>query len=67
MSAKIIIVDDELDMLELLEMIVSEKTPHQPERSDPDYHQPGPGMGRHEEGVSQPPKAAKNGSLTKDI
>ncbi len=29
MSAKIIIVDDELDMLELLEMIISEKTPHQ--------------------------------------
>jgi DNA-binding NtrC family response regulator len=29
MSAKIIIVDDELDMLELLEMIIHEKTPHQ--------------------------------------
>jgi DNA-binding NtrC family response regulator len=29
MSAKIIIVDDELDMLELLEMILNEKTPHQ--------------------------------------
>ena len=29
MSAKIIIVDDELDMLELLELIVNEKTPHQ--------------------------------------
>ena len=29
MSAKIIIVDDELDMLELLELIINEKTPHQ--------------------------------------
>jgi DNA-binding NtrC family response regulator len=29
MSAKIIIVDDELDMLELLEMIIKEKTSHQ--------------------------------------
>lgn len=29
MSSKIIIVDDELDMLELLEMIINEKTPHQ--------------------------------------
>jgi DNA-binding NtrC family response regulator len=29
MSATIIIVDDELDMLELLEMIITEKTPHQ--------------------------------------
>ncbi len=29
MSAKIIIVDDELDMLELLEMIITERTSHQ--------------------------------------
>jgi DNA-binding NtrC family response regulator len=29
MNAKILIVDDELDMLELLEMIITEKTPHQ--------------------------------------
>lgn len=29
MAGKILIVDDELDMLELLEMIISERTPHQ--------------------------------------
>ena len=29
MSGKILIVDDELDILDLLEMIIAEKTPHQ--------------------------------------
>jgi DNA-binding NtrC family response regulator len=28
MAANILIVDDELDMLDLLEMIIREKTPH---------------------------------------
>jgi len=34
MGGKILIVDDELDMLELLEMIIGEKTPHQVETTN---------------------------------